>query len=406
MNSRDAGRLPGASGSDGISATSFAARLDPNIAMICERIRDGHFGFSALRPVPIPKPNSDKLRIVCIPTVGDRLVQRVIAAHLTKNNVLKTRNSVSFAFEQEKGVSAALRRCLALRNEHKYVFETDILGFFDNVDRRRLIEKLSLKVKNSGIFDLLGSVVRSELQIKTPHNAVISKAGLKRGQGIRQGMPLSPLLSNFVLADFDRRVEKAQIPVVRYADDIVAFANRKSDIIFISKFIREILHENGFEIPQLSEDGKTKICGYQAPFSFLGREFYFHSGESGYRQRISMRQIEKIKERIKEEFDLRKALERGTDFPSFATALSRTINSYLYAYKGIANEQFFDDQMREITRSSIQRVYIEMFGKEAVDKLSEKRRAFLGIRAQIGTSRDMVRLSKEAVMPIERLFDA
>jgi retron-type reverse transcriptase len=80
----DAGRP----GIDGVTAQNFAANLDANLESLAARIRSSNYGPSSLKPVFLPKPNSPKERMICIPTVVDRLVQRAIVEHLVSSKKL------------------------------------------------------------------------------------------------------------------------------------------------------------------------------------------------------------------------------------------------------------------------------------------------------------------------------
>lgn len=129
-SSRDSKKTAGAKGSDGITARKFAANLDQNVRRIASQIAAGKYHYSRLRPVPIAKPGSNKERVICIPIVADRLIQRQIAGHLHRRKMLPIYNSSSFGFIPEIGVRDAISRVLEYRSQYGWCFETDIIGFF------------------------------------------------------------------------------------------------------------------------------------------------------------------------------------------------------------------------------------------------------------------------------------
>jgi RNA-directed DNA polymerase len=274
QSSRDSTPNPGAHGSDMISARSFAANLDANLTALANDLKLGEFNFSKLRPIPIPKPSSDKERLICVPTVRDRLVQRALAKYLQMDRnrkLLPIYNSSSFGFIPEQGLKKAITKTLELREKFEFVFETDIQKFFDKVKRPELIELLRTTLKGRSILPLMEKVVRTEVKAtRFCDKGKLQKMGIENGVGIRQGMPLSPLLANLALSEFDQAIEKAGIPMVRYADDIVTFSNSKAEALEANATIRALLLAQGLTIPDLGDDGKTHISNrHQLPLASL-----------------------------------------------------------------------------------------------------------------------------------------
>ena len=95
-SSRDATVHAARPGVDGITAQQFAAKLDSNLRATSKSLREGKYGPAGLKAVFIPKPNSDKERLICIPTVRDRVVQRTIVEYLVVNKKLPIYNSSSY----------------------------------------------------------------------------------------------------------------------------------------------------------------------------------------------------------------------------------------------------------------------------------------------------------------------
>ena len=161
-SSRDSKSRPGAPGSDGVRAKSFASNLDENLTRLAYKVAKGLYGFSKLRARPIERPGKTD-RIICIPTVEDRLVQRALSEHVYNRRLLPIFNSSSFGFIPNTGTRDAIKRCLELRARFDYAFETDISSFFDTIDRKILLERLDRRLRRSSVLPLLKGAVTLEI---------------------------------------------------------------------------------------------------------------------------------------------------------------------------------------------------------------------------------------------------
>ena len=131
--SRDSKALRyGSAGVDGITAPVFKVRLEDNIRRIRTEMKAGIFRFGKLRLAPVLKP-SGGFRIIAIPTVRDRLVQRVILHHLESDTKFNAGSPISYGFLKERTLPDAQRQALKLRNEYPWVLQADIVKFFDNI---------------------------------------------------------------------------------------------------------------------------------------------------------------------------------------------------------------------------------------------------------------------------------
>jgi RNA-directed DNA polymerase len=111
-------------GHDGVSLVDFAHHQDASINELAQKLRGKTYAFSPLDPVLIPK-GENKHRVICIPTVNDRVVQRAILNHIgPKQEWMK--NPISFGFVSHGGVQKAVERAIKLRNRLPWVFKTDI----------------------------------------------------------------------------------------------------------------------------------------------------------------------------------------------------------------------------------------------------------------------------------------
>ena len=159
------------------------------------------------------------MRLLGIPTVVDRLVQQAINQVLTP--IYETQFSkTSYGFRPRRGCHDALRGAQRIINEgYKYVVDLDLERFFDTVNHSKLIEILSRTIKDGRVVSLIHKYLRSGVMNKGLFEA--------SEEGTPQGGPLSPLLSNIMLNELDKELERRGLPFVRYADDSMIFSKSK-----------------------------------------------------------------------------------------------------------------------------------------------------------------------------------
>ncbi|MCE4225878.1 hypothetical protein HCU64_19170 [Methylobacterium sp. C25] len=378
-NSRDSQPKAGKPGIDSISAQTFAANLDQNIGSIATEIKGGKYQFRALRAVFIEKPNSTKFRIICVPTVRDRLVQRTIANHIHQKNTLPIYRSNSYAYIQDRGVGAAIKDAVAYRSELNWVVKTDIQSFFDRIPREYLKERLARSMKRNSLIPYLFQIIDSEARIRKIDQWKAKTTGIEQGRGIRQGMPLSPTLANLCLSEFDRHIEQSNIRMIRYSDDIILFFPNRSEALLGLNQVKEELSKIALEIPEIGNSSKTELCTPDQPVDFLGRSIVYRSRSNAYEAIIGKSQINKILNNLKTDYRYNSTKTKDMNISKFMQNLNQSINSYLGIYKDAAN--FIDFRARlgaevdKITRE----LFVELFGTEAISQLDERKRQFIGI---------------------------
>ncbi|TFE19101.1 group II intron reverse transcriptase/maturase, partial [Cohnella luojiensis] len=186
---------------------------------IREAIEEGTYEPSPVRRVEIPKPYGGGVRKLGIPTVTDRMIQQAIAQVL--NPVFDPQFSEhSHGFRPGRRGHDAVRKARAFIKEgYRFVVDLDLEKFFDRVNHDRLMMKIAERVKDKKVLLL----IRKYLQSGVMENGLVKPTS----EGAPQGGPLSPLLSNIVLDELDKELEKRGHRFVRYADDCNIYVKTK-----------------------------------------------------------------------------------------------------------------------------------------------------------------------------------
>lgn len=228
----------GAPGVDGVRVEEFECRLDEELAQLKKDLEGWSYKPKPVLRVEIPKPGKGTgVRLLGVPCIRDRVVHATLKL-LLEPILDPTFSDHSYGFRpgynQQQAVDAAQR---IVRSGKEYVIDIDLSKFFDRVNHDRLIFLLSGHVTDKRILRLIGMILRSGVMV----NGVVHLTE----EGTVQGSPLSPLLSNVVLDELDKELERRGLEFCRYADDCNIFvrspksANRV--MAGISKFIEEKL---------------------------------------------------------------------------------------------------------------------------------------------------------------------
>jgi len=203
-------RNKGAPGIDGMLVGDLKAHLKSNWPGIREQLREGRYIPLAVRKVEIPKPGGGK-RMLGIPTVQDRLIQQ--ALHQVLSPVFEeTFSNHSYGFRPGRSAAQAVQQARSYIEEGRHwVVDADLEKFFDRVNHDILMSRVAHQVKDKRILKL----IRCYLQAGMMEGGVVTA----RSEGTPQGGPLSPLLSNILLTDLDRELERRGHRFCRYADD-------------------------------------------------------------------------------------------------------------------------------------------------------------------------------------------
>jgi len=368
-----------APGVDGITPKQFDDNLTQRIAQIREQVAEG-YTFAPLRGVSVPKKDPTKFRMICVPTIQDRVVQRALLRVIEgKATRLRIANDVSFGFvkdtpDNKRGTTAARAAAIRHRQTKPWVFKADITAFFDRINRQDLIANFRRSFQLRSLTPLVEAAIACEVDDSDPRiRRVLDDNGIKSGKGLRQGMPLSPILSNFLLRDFDQAFTAARYDLVRYADDLIVLTSTHEECAAAEALTRAELSKLGLT---LSEQ-KTEMRAPDQPVEFLGMELGPKPGTSAYCLTISKQQLAKIREQFTSFHDVDFAVKERLDLPKLLLRLENMKSGYRTAYRVADNFEDLDHQLDQWAGNCIIKVYTSMFDATAIAKLTSTQRRFL-----------------------------
>jgi len=249
----------GAAGVDAMSVDELKPYLQTHWERIKEQLLEGSYQPQPVRRVEIPKPGGKGMRKLGVPTVVDRLIQQ--ALHQALNPLFDLDFSAhSYGFRSGRSAHQAL--CQArehVASGRRWVVDLDLEKFFDRVHHDVLMSRVARKVGDKRVLCL----IRRYLQAGIMEGGLVSQPTM----GTPQGGPLSPLLSNILLDDLDKELERRGHRFCRYADDVnVYVASRRAGqrvLDSIEKFLTHRLHLRvNRQKSAVDRPWKRKFLGY------------------------------------------------------------------------------------------------------------------------------------------------
>lgn len=275
----------GSHGVDKMGVDELLQYLRENGDNLKQSILDGTFRPQPVRRVEIPKEDGKK-RKLGIPTVVDRVVQQAIAQILTPI-FEKQFSDNSFGFRPGRSAHDAIKKCQSNIDEgYSYVIDMDLEKYFDTVNQSKLIEVLSRTIKDGRVISLIHKYLRAG--VITNHRFEETEVG------VPQGGPLSPILSNIMLNELDKELEKRGHRFVRYADDMQIFSKSRRSAERIFDNILPFIEKKLF----LKVNREKTTIDYVGKVKFLGFSFYKSKGK--IRVRTHQKSIVKMKDKIKQ----------------------------------------------------------------------------------------------------------
>jgi len=227
----------GGKGVDGVTINDLKSYMETHWERIKAEIRTGSYHPQSVLGVEIPKAKGGT-RLLGIPTVIDRLIQQGI--HQILNPIYDIQFSeFSYGFRTGRSThGAVLQSKRYLEQGYKHIIDLDLKSFFDIVNHDYLMSLLNHKIKDRMLMKLIRKYLKS--------NILLGGLSQNRTKGTPQGSPLSPLLSNILLNNLDKELERRGHKFVRYADDCSIFlkSNFAAERVLksITSFIEKKLH--------------------------------------------------------------------------------------------------------------------------------------------------------------------
>ena len=278
-------RNKGTSGVDGVTVEELGVYMYKHKEEIKYQIRNLKYKPSPVRRVEIPKENG-KMRKLGIPTVVDRLIQQAIVQVLTP--IYETQFSeTSYGFRPSRCCEQAIVKALEYFNDgYDWIVDIDLQAFFDNVNQDKLIGIIRRTIKDGRVVSLIRKYLVSGVMV----NGVLQPTKV----GTPQGGNLSPLLSNIMLNELDKELEKRGLRFVRYADDcLIMVRSEKAANHVMESVTRYIENKLGLKV----NVEKSKVARPNN-IKYLGFGFYNKKGT--WRPKPHLKSLQKFERKLKD----------------------------------------------------------------------------------------------------------
>src|SRR5438874_7022469 len=275
----------GSPGVDGMTVDELPEYLKQHELEIGEQLRNGTYQPRPVKRVEIPKPDGSGMRKLGIPTVLDRFVQQAVLQVLQKRWD-PTFSEHSHGFRPGRSARQAVHKAQQYIAEgYRWVVDLDLEKFFDRVNHDRLLAAVAERVADKRMLKL----IRAFLEAGVMEDGLVSAVD----EGTPQGGPLSPLLSNLVLDELDRELERRGHRFVRYADDCNIYVSSeragKRVMQSVASFIQRRL--------QLKVNEAKSAVARPQERKFLGFSF---TGGKEPKRRIAPKALLRCKQRVRE----------------------------------------------------------------------------------------------------------
>ena len=251
----------GAPGVDGMSVKELPDHLRKHWPTIRAKLDARKYEPSPVKRVVIPKPDGGE-RMLGIPTVQDRLIQQAMHQILSEEYDPKF-SETSYGFRPGRSAHDAVREAQGyIESGKKWVVDMDLAKFFDTVNHDRLMSRLKQDIEDKRVLWLVNQYLKAGVMV----NGVV----METEEGTPQGGPLSPLLSNIVLDELDRELERRGHSFVRYADDCNIYVSSQRAAERVLESIREYVERK----LRLKVNEQKSAVDLATRRKFLGFSFY------------------------------------------------------------------------------------------------------------------------------------
>lgn len=299
-----------------------------------------------VRRVYIPKPNSDKKRPLGIPTVVDRVVQQAVARVLTREYD-PLFSSHSYGFRPRRDAHQAMAEALEYLNEGRtWIIDFDIEKYFDTVNHDKLISILRENINDAAILHL----IRAFLKAGVMDDGLVSPTE----EGVPQGGPLSPVLSNVYLDKLDKELENRRLAFVRYADDFIVFVKSQKSAERVMKSVSSWIERKLFlRVSPTKTHVVTPSKG-----EFLGFGFWKSGSE------WKCRPLASRKARLKDKIRILTCRRKAVALPLSVTVrkVNETVRGWINYYQ-IGSMKGFLDETGQWLRHRVRVIMVKQWKK-------------------------------------------
>jgi group II intron reverse transcriptase/maturase len=316
-------RNKGSVGMDGMRVEELKPFLNAHWERIKSELLEGGYRPQPVRQVEIPKPGGG-VRKLGIPTVVDRLIGQ--ALHQALEPIFDpTFSKSSYGFRRGRSAHQAVEQAREyVREGYRWVVDIDLEKFFDRVNHDILMSRIARRVKDKRVLRL----IRRYLQAGIMTDGVVSA----RSEGTPQGSPLSPWLSNIMLDDLDKELERRGHRFCRYADDanIYVRSRRAGERVMasITRFLERKL--------RLKVNTEKSAVGRPWKLKFLG---YSMTREYNARLRVSWQSVQRLKRALREIF----RRGRGRSLAQIIEELNRKLRGWISYFRLFEGKNIFEE---------------------------------------------------------------
>ena len=278
----------GAPGIDGMTVEDALPWLREHREELLESIRMGKYKPQPVRRKEIPKPDGG-VRKLGIPTVVDRIIQQAIAQQLVPIYE-PLFSDLSYGYRPKRSAQQAIQRVKEYAEQgYTQAVLVDLSKYFDTLNHELLMNLIRKNIHDKRVIELIkrylkAGVMENGLRVKTT-------------EGSPQGGPLSPLLANIYLNEYDQEMAKRGVPVIRYADDIVVLAKSPRAAQRLLETTQRYL-EGKLKLKMNVDKSKVVSVYSIRNFKFLG--FALGRGKNGVYIRAHAKSLKKAKTKLKE----------------------------------------------------------------------------------------------------------
>lgn len=338
-------RNKGAAGVDGMKVDELDVYFTLHRQKLKTQIREGKYRPSPARRVYIPKTNGKK-RPLGIPTVTDRVVQQMTAQILSLGYD-KYFSDYSYGFRANRDCHGAIEKALEYLNDgYEWVIDLDIEKYFDTVNHDKLISILRERINDAKTLRL----IRQFLRAKVMEDGLVSPSE----EGVPQGGPLSPILSNIYLDKLDKELESRGLHFVRYADDCDIFVKSEMAADRVMKSVTSWLER---KLRLRVSATKTKVVR-PTKSNFLG--FTFWKSKDGWKCRPAKDRKKELYEKTREILCRKKVTART--IKSTFMQLNWLIRGWINYYR-IGSMKGFLDEYGQWLRHKVRVVILKQWKK-------------------------------------------